>query len=209
MAFAAYATIPELKAWVELGDTVDDVVMQGVLDSVSRWVDQYCDRHFWRDGGTGTEVARTFAACRSWRVNIDDLVPGTITTLKTDASGDGTFETTWSASDYQLLPANRPNGEPFNAVEAVAGRLFPGRSTSGSRGNRIEITGIWGWTAVPAPVKQACLEMAARELKRRFSPEGVSGFGDLGLARVSSQLDPDVARNLNDYRLYGEGVMVG
>jgi len=206
VAFASYASVPELKAWVTLTDTVDDVVMQGVLDSVSRWIDRYSDRHFWRDGAIGTEVARTFAACRAWRVNIDDLVPGTVTTLKTDITGDGTFETTWSASDYQLLPVNRPNDEPFNAVEAVAGLRFPIRATAGSRGNRIEITGIWGWATVPDTVQQACLLQASRVLKRRYSPEGVAGFGEFGVVRIGSRLDPDVELLLGDYKL--EGAMV-
>jgi mannose/cellobiose epimerase-like protein (N-acyl-D-glucosamine 2-epimerase family) len=52
MAFTAYATLPELKAWVTLDDTVDDVVITAVLDSTSRWIDEHCDRHFWRDGAT-------------------------------------------------------------------------------------------------------------------------------------------------------------
>src|SRR5919106_6985528 len=102
MAFAPYATLPEFKAWVTLSDTVDDVVMSAVLESTSRWIDEYCDRHFWQDGATSSEVARSYASNCGRDLAIDDLVPGTITALKTDATGDGTFESTWAASDYQL-----------------------------------------------------------------------------------------------------------
>lgn len=42
----------------------------------------------------------------------DDLL--SITSLKTDDDGDGTFETTWAATDYQLLPMN---GVPYEAIE--------------------------------------------------------------------------------------------
>jgi len=201
VAFAPYATLPEFKAWVTLTDNDDDVVMSDTLESVSRWIDQHCDRHFWRDGDTGSEAARAFAATCRYSLHIDDLVPGSVTTFKTDEAGDGTYETTWAPSDYQLLPVNRPNGEPFDRVEAVASRLFPLRAPS-RRANRVEITGVWGWPSVPDAVKQACLIQASRMLKRRFSPEGVSSFGDLGLVRVGTRLDPDVEQLLNPYRSY-------
>lgn len=198
MAFAAYATVPELKAWVTLSDNLDDVVMQSVLDSVSRWIDQYCGTHFWQDGTVGVPVARTFTACSNQCrcIDIDDLV--SLSTLKTDEGGDGTFEVTWSASDYQLQDVNRPNGEPFTKIEAVASLTFPARTSPGTRADRIEVTGVWGWGAVPNPVKQACLLQASRMLKRRYSPEGVAGFGEFGLIRVS-QSDRDVEALLSDY----------
>lgn len=201
MAFTPYVTVPEFKAWITLTDNIDDVVMAGILESVTEWIDEACDRHFWQDGTVGSPVARTFTPCYSSKLDIDDLV--SVTTFKTDESGDGTFETTWSASDYQLLPVNRPTGRPYTKVETVAGRMFPIRYDTSTRANRVEITGVWGWTTVPAPVKQACLEQANRELKRRYSPEGVAGFGEFGLVRVSRALDSDVARNLDPYKRHG------
>ena len=45
--------------------------------------------------------------------------------------------------------------------------------------------------AWPPNVEQAVLIQSTRLYKRRSSPEGVAGFGDLGVIRVSS-LDPDV-----------------
>jgi hypothetical protein len=199
MAFAPYATVPEFKAWITIDDTIDDVVATAVLDSVSRWIDEYCDRHFWQDGATGAEMARTFTPTRCYSLDIDDLVPGSVTTFKTDDAGDGTFETTWAASDYQLQPVNRPSGRPFRRVEAVAGRLFPVPYMR-ARSNRVEITGVWGWPAVPDTVHQACLIQASRVLKRRHSPEGVAGFGEFGLIRVTNRPDPDVMALLDPYR---------
>jgi len=201
VAFVPYATVPEQKAWVTLDDTIDDVVIQEVLDSTTRWIDEYCDRHFWRDGAAAAEVARTFYPCGSRVLDIDDLV--SVLTLKTDEAGDGTFETTWSASDYQLSPVNRPTGRPYKRVEAIAARTFPVRYMAGSRGNRVEITGIWGWPAVPDAVHQACLIQASRVLKRRYSPEGVAGFGEFGLIRVTNRPDPDVIALLDPFRRVG------
>jgi len=202
MALTPYATSTEFKDWVKLkpSDTIDDNVILDILLAVTEWVDEYTDRHFWRDGTTGSEVARTFASNCGFDVAIDDLVPGSLTTLKTDSSGDGVFETTWSASDYQLLPVNRPSGEPYTSIEAVGGLTFPTRTRRQSRANRVEVTGIWGWPTVPRMVKRACLIQANRELKRNVSPEGVAGFGEFGAIRLSGRLDPDVERNLASRR---------
>jgi len=192
MAFAPYVTIPEFKVSVGLTDTIDDVELGDILDSTSRWIDDYCDRHFWQD----VAVARTFEACHWYELDIDDLV--SITSLKTDEAGDGTFETTWAASDYQLQPVNRPTGRPFTRVEAVAGRRFPIRYTMPGRANRVEITGTWGWAAVPKPVHRACLIQANRELKTRLSPEGNAGLDSFGGAiRVPAPPDPRATGKLD------------
>lgn len=198
MAFTSYVTTSEFKKWVVLNDAIDDAVITDVGESVTRWIDEYCNRHFWTDGVTGTEVARTFTPCHPYQLDIDDLV--SVTAFKTDEAGDGTYETTWSATDYQLQPVNRPNGQPYTNVEAVAARIFPIRSGRASRANRVEITGIWGWAQVPDAIQQACLIQASKVLNRRYSPQGVAGFGDFGVVRVSMKLDPQVEELLYPYR---------
>lgn len=52
---------------------------------------------------------------------------------------------------------------------------------------------IGSWVPEPWPsnVETAVLMQSARVYKRRSSPEGVAGFGDLGVVRVTL-LDPDV-----------------
>jgi hypothetical protein len=50
----------------------------------------------------------------------------------------------------------------------------------------------------PDEVHTATLIQAARIFKRRGSPEGVAGFGDLGLVRVAA-LDADVETMLAEY----------
>lgn len=50
----------------------------------------------------------------------------------------------------------------------------------------------------PSEVHTAALILGARTLKRRASPEGVAGFGDFGLVRVSA-VDGDVETMLGPY----------
>jgi hypothetical protein len=63
----------------------------------------------------------------------------------------------------------------------------------------VTVTGVFGWPAVPAAVKQACRLQVARVFKRADSPLGVAGFGEFGVVRVT-QLDPDVKALLEPYR---------
>jgi hypothetical protein len=64
----------------------------------------------------------------------------------------------------------------------------------------VEVRAVFGYTSVPIEVKQACLIQASRLMKRHDSPLGVAGFGDLGVVRVSSRVDPDVAQLIDSYR---------
>jgi len=189
-----YITVPELKDWVALNDTVDDIKIERAITAASRAIDNHCERRFWQFTG-----ARLFDTCDQWILDIDDLV--SVTTLKTDAAGDGTYETTWAVGDYQLLPLNpaaAPELRPYDKILAVAGQTFPSPTGRGRVG-LVEITGVWGWPAIPEAVSQACKLIATRLLKRKESPEGVSGFDEFGVIRISTRDDPDAVRLLNPY----------
>jgi hypothetical protein len=202
VAFVPYATSDELLAWAQIPGLAKAAQVDLVLDATSRAVDEWCQRHFWQDGTVGVPVARTFAACDRWRLDLgpfNDLTTVVVPTVATDEAGDGTFETTWLASDYQLVPVNRPTGRPYRKIEAIAGRPFPVRYGTG-RTDRVRVTGVWGWDAAPAEVKQATLIKATRLLTRMQSPNGIAGVGDFGPIRVSRAEDGDVVALLDPYR---------
>jgi hypothetical protein len=196
-----YATLDEFKAWI--GDELDvpetNAVFEQQVEAASRWIDRRCDRQFWQ---TAPGVIRTFDAWSSRDLRIDDVV--TVTAVATDDDDDGTYETVWAASDYQLaLATSAPAGSPYRRIRAVAGRLFP---LSGRRIGRVQVTGTWGWSVVPDAIHEACLMQAARLLKRRNSPEGITGFGsEFGHIRISQRGDPDVEALIAPY---ATGVMV-
>jgi hypothetical protein len=101
-----------------------------------------------------------------------------------DSDGDGVFETTWTAADYELRPLNgivggQP-GWPYNQIRAVGSKCFP----RCSRRAVLQVTARWGWAAVPAPVHEACLIVASETVKLRDAPFGVAGYGDYGAIRV-------------------------
>lgn len=197
-----YCTLAELKTWVGIGDSVDDSNLELSINSASRWIDSYCGRRFWLDS---SGVARTFEATDQHVIPIDDLGSTTGLTIKIDQDRDGTFETTLAASDYLLLPDDAatasPEAEPYSSIHAVGAYVWPLRYPGMTRTALVQVTGRWGWPAVPDPVKQACLIEAHRLFTRRKSPEGVAGFNDFGVVRLSRTLDPEVTALLDPYRL--------
>lgn len=205
MSNPTYSDLDTLKNYLAIptSNTTNNWLLTSALDAASRSIDNYCQRRFWLDS---TAVARTFIPQTLTRIEFDDDIGSTSgLIIKTDAAGDGTFETTWAASDYQLLPVNAPYAfpepEPWTSIKAVGTKTFPWLvNTWLTRLDRVQITAFWGWPAVPAAVSQACLIKAGKLFGRKDSPQGIAGFGDFGPVRISSRDDPDVMMLLSPYR---------
>lgn len=192
-----YATLAEVKAALRITDTVDDALLELAIESASREIEGFCERVFYN---VGSET-RVFQPDDAYLVQIDDLQ--SLTTLET--SSDGTsFDTTWTATDYQLEPLNGIAGgisQPFTRIRAVGDYLFPIWSILNINQNEatVRVTGTWGFASIPTAIKQATVLYAMRQFKRYDSPLGVAGFGDIGAIRVS-RFDPDVEAMVMPYR---------
>lgn len=184
-----------------------DTTIANAVNATIQAVIRYCGRSF-EKVATASETAKVYtrAGEGSWRgINspttaiVHDIWDTTNLAVKTDDGDDGTFETTWASTDYQLEPLNLLDGDtysPYWLIRAVDGRTFP----TGNRRAALQVTAAWGWTAVPDDVKQAALIKAARIWSRRESPQGVAGFGEFGVVRISRAQDPDVADLLSPFR---------
>jgi len=196
-----YATRNQVKAALRIGtaDTLDDDLIDNCVGAASRLIDGYCNRRFWQ---SGTAEARIFQAEDSFYCSIDDIA-GTALTLKSSTQADGTFDLTWSRSDYQLEPLNgNLDGLTwsYDKIRAVGDYLFPTVNANYGEQALVQVTAVFGWPSVPEPVTQATIIQASRIFKRYDSPLGVVGFGDLGQIRVSRYLDPDMAQLVEPYR---------
>lgn len=188
-----YATLAQVKAAMRIptADTVDDALIETAIESASRQIDGHCQRRFYT-----TTATRIYTPNDSYITEIDDLV--TLTQIKTQTDIDGTFDTTWKTTDYQLEPLNGMAGGlnvSYTQIRAVGDFLFPvygGEAT-------VQVTGTFGWASVPSEIKQACIILSQRQYKRYDSPLGVAGIGEIGVIRVS-RIDPDVASILAPYR---------
>jgi Phage gp6-like head-tail connector protein len=193
-----YATVEEVKSRLTITDTTDDFELTLAVQAASRKIDQLCGRYFWR--GTDT---RTYIPESMFRQTIDDLV--SVTTLKIDRDGDGVYEETWSsATDYALEVApgrynTASKGEPwpYTGIQVInSGRYFP-YVWPWRHLDAIQVTGVFGWPAVPPAVKHATLIAAADLFKLKDAPFGVAGVSDLGLMRVGN--NPEIFTLLDRY----------
>ena len=198
-----YCSLADVKAAARITDSIDDTLLELSIESASREIDSYTERVFYQTGSEGTPVARVYVPQDLYVVETDDII--SVSTLKTDSNGDGTFDTTFDASDFQLEPLNGLAGgieTPFTRIRAVGTYLWPTYEPRNVDANQasVQVTGVFGFATVPTAVRQACILSALRQYKRYESPTGVLGFSDLGAVRVGTKLDPDVERMIQPYR---------
>jgi len=192
----SYVALSELKSALGITGSTDDDFLNLAIDSAEESIDDLCGRVF---TAAGSASARTYRA-QPYLAVTDDVSTLTGLVVKTDTSGDGTFDTTWASTDYQVEPLNNlTKGRSVNNLRAVGSYTFP---VYGDGLASVEVTADWGWPAVPDSIKQATLMLAARLYSRKASPMGVIGVGDFGPVRVSRS-DPDIAHLLMDYRRAG------
>lgn len=177
-----YCTPTALKSRLGITSSADDFEIHAACFAASRSIEGACERLFYRSAA-GT--VRLFAPCDQYWTKFgpyNDLV--TLTTLKTSSAGTGTFDVTWSASDYELSPVNpsaAPETRPYTKIKAVGSRAFPIPTGYGSD-YRVQVTGVFGWPSVPSAVRKAALMLA--EDIHKSAPFGVVGFADFGALRV-------------------------
>jgi hypothetical protein len=191
-----YVQVEEFKSTIELsGTSFSDEDVKVALRSACRAIDEICGRRFYPD--TDASQVRYYSPDNYWTLDIDDIV--TITTLKTDDGGDGTFENTWTLNtDYTAEPLNAAaDAQPFTrlCVHPTSRFILPVQFP-----RSVELTGKFGWLAAPAQVEEATGLLAHRLLKRaRQAPFGISGMGIDGMAVRIMMNDPDVMMLLRPF----------
>jgi hypothetical protein len=197
---ATYVTSDELKGYLgqSTSDATDNTQITDALNSISREVEKYCHRQF---NDAGSTSARVYYPDDYYCTEVDDFSTTTGLVVKVDTAGDGTFATTWAATDVQAEPLNGivdgESGWPFWKLRAVGSNTFPCYWVN-SRAP-LQVTARWGWTAVPAPVKQACLILAAETFRLKGAPFGVAAMDQFGPIRVRD--NPMAAKKLTPYVL--------
>jgi len=193
-----YASLSEVKAAARIADTIDDALLEISIEASSREIDGICERVFY---SSGTAV-RTYIPTDLFLLETDDII--SVDSIKSDSTGEGGFDLTWDATDYQLEPLNNLAGgivTPFTRVRAVGSKLWPiyePRDINAGQAS-VQITGVFGFATVPIAIKQATIIMSLRQFKRYDSPLGAAGFGDLGVVRVG-RYDPDIEALISPWK---------
>ena len=195
-----YATLADVKAAARITDTIDDGLLETAIESSSRDIDAYTERVFFNTGATA--ITRVYIPESIYLLETDDII--SVNSIKTDTTGEGGFDQTWTTSDYQLEPLNGLAGgiaTPFTRIRAIGDKLWPiyePRDINAGQAS-VQIVARFGFASIPSAIKQATILASLRAYKRYESPTGVLGFSDMGVVRVG-RLDPDVERLIQPYR---------
>lgn len=196
-----YATLTEIKTFLSISDNVDDTLLESMVEAASRSIDRIANRRFYLDANAS---ARAYRVSSPIVLYTDDIGTTSGLLVKTDDDGDGTFETTLTLNtDYIMDPLTALDlGRPYTQVTMVTNTqtfpIFPGLFQNGLRPG-VQVTARWGWPSVPDDINQACLILTADLYKRKDSPGGILGLGDLGAIRMSP-LGRDVTAMVRAYR---------
>ena len=196
-----YATLNEAKGFLSISDNVDDTLLENMIESASRSIDRIANRRFYLDS---TASARQYRVSSPVILYTDDIGTTSGLIVQTDDDGDGVFETTLTLNtDYIMDPLTALSlGRPFTQITIVSTSntfpIFPGLFQNGLRPG-VQVTARFGWPSVPDDINQACLILTADLYKRKDSPGGILGLGDLGAIRMSP-LGRDVTQIVRAYR---------
>ncbi len=187
-----YATQAEIKDRLDISHTDDDDLIDAAVTAASRGIDSHCNRRFYKDGSVTARVflGRTTVDGQTY-VQTNDFHTTTGLVVKTDTTDNGTFDSTWDSDEYELHPVNGvvggTEGFPYYELKAVSTKTFP----TGGKRSRVQITADWGWDAVPDSVGEACQILSSRILRRKDSPDGITGGFEFEPIRINTRMDPD------------------
>ena len=196
---ADYATTAQVKSFMRIADTDEDAHVANLVATASRLVDSHCGFTF--DDAHGSATTRVFAAHKfDDLMNVDPISSTTNLVIKTDSSGNGTFDQTWATSDYQLEPLNQRQGglsdHPYHTIRAVGSRWFPV-----SKEARVQVTAKWGWTSgVPDAIRDATILICKYLHEERNTLSGFAFSEDGGKAYTSGSMSPRIRSMLAPYR---------
>lgn len=217
----AYATAADYRAVVSKSDTGEDAEILSDLKAISRYIDLRTGRFFGKDAAV---VARVYTVPDGrgapwvdpfyrtpWNtpiggvpLEVDDIASVTGLLIRADTNQDGTFPgPDWAATDYVLEPANAalgPEPMPYTRV------LLPSWSTQSglSGGQRVRITAVWGWPAVPDAIVRATCHLTG--ILRLESPRATSRVNELGEQMSTSKQAQDIVQSL--VRVYRRSAVV-
>ena len=134
----SYATLAQLKnvSWLNITDTLSDVGLLDILETVSKEADRKCNRFFYL-----CEDTRYFDGGATRMILDDDLY--SLTALNVDPTGSGTYSLSYDPTatppDFYMYPLNRT---PTTTLE-INWNGSQGTFYAGFRHN-VQIQGVWG-----------------------------------------------------------------
>lgn len=192
-----YITSTQFKATTQLTGYADaDADITAAINAACRAIDKLCNRRFWLDADANQVRYYTAGWGPIRDLEIDDLV--TLTSFKTDDDGTYAYPNAWAQNtDFLLEPLNAAaDGEPYTSVTVHPNSQFTLPSVYP---RNVQVTGKFGWSAVPDAIVEATTVLTGRLLKTaREAQFGVFTFGDQAFQIARN--DPTVSMLIGPYR---------
>lgn len=189
---SSYADIADVKATLSIAgaDTFVDNDLERAITAASEALNEELGRKF--DQSENANDVRVYSpgiSARSGELEIDDLIE--FTGLRVDSDGTGDWETWMLDTDFRLEPLNASAlARPWTLLRGLGTKSFPFNPLG-----RIELTGRFGWSEVPAQIVEASGLIAEQLLiRKRQAPLGIITAGaDVGAVAYIARYDPQVA----------------
>lgn len=200
MTLPVYASDAMFRLHIRDPSALDPIPIGLALDGASREVEHICGRRFYQT--TGSQYFSP-APRSPWIIELDDVDLANTTGLVVAVQWSNTanYNETWTLNtDFVVEPRNQSvngiDGWPYTSLRSLS-KIWPPRIADFYL-DTVKVTGTFGWPAIPAPVTQATLMLAAERFKSGEAPWGVAGFSDFGAVRVRE--NPMVASMLAPYK---------
>lgn len=166
--------------------------VEALINSASWQIIQYSGREF--KPLNAASLVRSFPLDANGYVYFGGNEALTITLVR--ANTEGTSPTTLAATDYQKQFAE--NGS-VRALQLVSNYSNPLSPLTGL----VEVTGTWGWSAVPPPISELCSWQVKEWIRRGAQIRSTAGGADTGETAVASYPDLSYAarRTLDAFRV--------
>lgn len=151
-AGTALTTLADVKAFLQITTTVQDAPITALISPASKAIMKWCEREF---APANTVTTRTFVARRANAELLVDVNPYDLQSVSAvSIDSDQTNPYVLSTDEWRLRPKPALDG----VYQFV--RLFPFGTSTGRvlwRNREVNVTGTWGFPAVPPDVAQAAI----------------------------------------------------
>lgn len=202
MAAQDLCSLSDVRAFLELpaSDTARDSLISATITPISDAIARYCEREF----------VPTASATRTFRLDVAsrrvDLAPYDLRTASTVSlhPESGSPVTLTANSQYQLHPITNPFGV-YTSVQFAGNLANLYQSDSGRFFGyvQVSIAGAWGFSAVPADVKQAAVIAVASAVRRDVPALDVGDYLNTDPRQMSAERPINYALPAASLRLLG------
>lgn len=178
MAAIDLCSLSEVRAELELpaSDTTRNTLIEAQITALSRAIGVYCAREF-KTEAVGSTTRRFELPNGSTFLDLDpyDLSNASALTVKLNPEETGGGTTLTVTRDYQLTPTQPRDTYMGIRINPEVSGLHNSDTARNFGYTLVDVTSAsWGFSAVPADVKRACIVAVAANLDRRLDAFGIT-----------------------------------